>query len=56
MREVTTNSATNQKPNGNATLYFFQGIACILVVLIHIPFPDLILVPVKMAYIHLTAR
>ncbi len=37
-----SNSNKNQKENGNATLYFFQGIACILVVLIHIPFPGII--------------
>ena len=38
-KKKKNNSATDQKTKGNATLYFFQGIACILVVLIHIPFP-----------------
>ncbi len=45
MQVITTNSnggSLAQKNNGNSTLYFFQGIASILVVLIHIPFPGVI--------------
>ncbi len=44
MQELTTNNSTTKQKNhnGNSTLYFFQGIACILVVLIHIPFPGVV--------------
>ena len=39
IKQENNNSTTYKKSKENATLYFFQGIACILVVLIHIPFP-----------------